>query len=60
MEYAIEMASRCMTNLISFTKIYTGVQAILRFCLRHLRGCNAGITDRRDLLSKLMGWLPVV
>jgi hypothetical protein len=25
-----------------------GAQAILRFCLRNLRGCNVGITDERD------------
>jgi hypothetical protein len=25
----------------------TGVQAILRICLRNLRGCNVGITDGR-------------
>jgi hypothetical protein len=24
---------------------YTGIQAILRFCLRILRGCDVGITD---------------
>jgi hypothetical protein len=29
-------------------KIYAGVQAILRFCLRNLRGYNVGITDGRD------------
>jgi hypothetical protein len=28
-------------------KIGTGVQAILRFCLRNLRGFNVGITDGR-------------
>jgi hypothetical protein len=28
-------------------KFGTGVQAILRFCLRNLRGCNVGITDVR-------------
>jgi hypothetical protein len=25
-------------------KIGAGVQAVLRFCLRNLRGCNVGIT----------------
>jgi hypothetical protein len=29
----------------SFVKIGTGVQAILRFYLRNLRGFNVGITD---------------
>jgi hypothetical protein len=31
-------------------EIDTSVQAILRFCLRNLRGCNVGITDGRVLL----------
>jgi hypothetical protein len=30
-------------------KIGTGIQAILRFCLRYLKWCNVGITDGRDL-----------
>jgi hypothetical protein len=49
--YAIEMASGGMiySYVSSFKKVGTGVQAILRFCLRNLRGCNAGITDGRDL-----------
>jgi hypothetical protein len=48
--YAIEMAACGMIYLPSFMKIGTGVQAILRLlCLRNLRGCNVGITDRRDL-----------
>jgi hypothetical protein len=33
----------------SFMKIANGVQEILKFCLRNLRGCNVGITDGRDL-----------
>jgi hypothetical protein len=33
----------------SFMKIGTGIQAILRFCLRNMRGYNVGITDGRDL-----------
>jgi hypothetical protein len=33
----------------SFMKTGTGVQAILSFFLRNLRGCNAGITDETDL-----------
>jgi hypothetical protein len=32
-------------------KIGTGVQAILRFCLRNFRGRNVGITDERDSFS---------
>jgi hypothetical protein len=29
-------------------KIGTGVQAILRFWVRYLRGCDVGITDGRE------------
>jgi hypothetical protein len=47
--YAVEMASCGMIYLPSFVKISTGVQAILRFCLRNLRGSNVGITNGRDL-----------
>jgi hypothetical protein len=32
-----------------FMNIGTGVQEILRFFLRNLRGCNVGITNGRDL-----------
>jgi hypothetical protein len=46
--YAVEMASCGMIYLPSFMKIGTGVQAILRFCLRNLKGCDVGITDGRD------------
>jgi hypothetical protein len=35
--------------LPSFMKIGKGVQAILRFYFRNLRGCTAGIIDGRDL-----------
>jgi hypothetical protein len=30
-------------------KIGTGIEAILMFGLRNLRGCNINITDGRDL-----------
>jgi hypothetical protein len=30
-------------------KIVIDVQAILRSCLRNLRGCNVGIIDGKDL-----------
>jgi hypothetical protein len=30
-------------------KIDIGVQAILRFGLRNLRGCNVGVTDGKEL-----------
>jgi hypothetical protein len=41
MNYAIEMASGGM-------KIVTGVQAMIRVCLRNLTGWNAGNTEGRD------------
>jgi hypothetical protein len=47
--YATKMTSYGMIYIQSFIKIGTGVQAILRFCLINFRGCNAGITDGRDL-----------
>jgi uncharacterized protein YraI len=47
--YAVEMGSGGMIYIPSFMKIVTGVQAILRFCLRNLRGCNVGFTDGKDL-----------
>jgi hypothetical protein len=49
MKYAVEMASCAMIYILISMKIGTGVQAMLRFCLRSLRGCNVGITERRDL-----------
>jgi hypothetical protein len=49
MMYAVEMAPCGMIHVPSFIKIGTGVQAILRFGLRTLRGCNVGITDLNDL-----------
>jgi hypothetical protein len=49
MKYAVDMASCCMIYIPSFMKIGTGVQAVLKFCLRNLRGCNVGVTYGRDL-----------
>jgi hypothetical protein len=49
MTNAVEMPSCRMLILPSFMKIDTGVQAILRFRLSNLKGCNVGITDGRDL-----------
>jgi uncharacterized protein YraI len=37
-----------MTYIPSFMKIGGGVQAILRFCLRNLGGCDVGNTGGRD------------
>jgi hypothetical protein len=47
--YAVQMASCCILQLPSFMKIGTAVQAILRFCLSNLNGCNVGVPDGRDL-----------
>jgi hypothetical protein len=49
MMYAVEMASCGMIYLPSFMKTAKGVQAILRFCLSNLTGCNVGITNGRNL-----------
>jgi uncharacterized protein YraI len=47
MKYTVEMASCDMIYIPSFMTIGAGVQAILRFCLSYLIGCNVGITDGR-------------
>jgi hypothetical protein len=44
MKYAVEMASCGMIYIPWSMKIGTGVQAILKFCLRNFIGCNIGIT----------------
>jgi hypothetical protein len=38
-------------NITSFMKIGAGIQAVLKFCLRNLRGCNVGITDGKGFFS---------
>jgi hypothetical protein len=48
-EMPLEMGSGGMIYIPSLMKTGTGVQAILRFCLSNLNGCNVGITDGRDL-----------
>jgi hypothetical protein len=40
MQYAVEMASYGMIYVPRFMKTGTGFQAVLRVCLRNLRGCN--------------------
>jgi hypothetical protein len=45
----IEMPSCSMILLLTFRKIVTGFQAILRFCPRNLRGSNVGITNGKEL-----------
>jgi hypothetical protein len=43
------MGSVGMIYIQSFMKIITGIQGILRFSPRNLKGCNVGIIDDRDL-----------
>jgi hypothetical protein len=47
MIYVIDMPSCGMTVLPTFMKNGIGVQAILRFYVSNLKGCNVGITDGR-------------
>jgi hypothetical protein len=49
MMYAVEMTSCVKIHLPSFMKIGTGVQVILRFCFRNMKGCYGGITEGWDL-----------
>jgi hypothetical protein len=58
-EVAVGMASCGMIYVPSFMKIDTGVQAILRFYVRSLRGCNVGITDGRRFLVTPLRWFQV-
>jgi hypothetical protein len=54
--YTFENGLGGMIYIQSFLKIYTGVQAVLKFCLSSFNGCNIGITDGRYLRnSPLMG-----
>jgi hypothetical protein len=45
MVYAVETLFGGTILLLSLKKIHRGVQAILRFCLSNLDGCNVGIID---------------
>jgi hypothetical protein len=58
--YAVEIALCGVIYLSSFMKMDTGVQAILRFRLRNLRGCDVGIADGRDLWNAPLRWAQVV
>jgi hypothetical protein len=51
MNYAIQMASGVVIELLSFTEIGAGVQARLRFCLRNWNSCNVGITYVPSLMT---------
>jgi hypothetical protein len=45
MMHVIEVASCGSIYLPSFMEIATGIQAILRFCLSSLNGCDVGVAD---------------
>jgi hypothetical protein len=45
------MASYGMIYIPSFMKTGTGVQIILRFCLRNFTGCDVSITDVSDFCN---------
>jgi hypothetical protein len=51
MKYDVEMTSCGMIYILSFMKIGTGVEAILRFCLRNFRGCDVDNTDGRGFMN---------
>jgi hypothetical protein len=57
--YTIDMTSDGMIYITSFMKIGTGVQAMLWFCLRNLRGCNVGIAGGKELRSAALRWAQV-
>jgi hypothetical protein len=38
----------------SFMKFHAAFQAVLRFSLRNLKGCNIYITDEPDLFIRLL------
>jgi hypothetical protein len=59
MNYAVGLASCGMVHVQSFMKTGTGIQAMMRFCLRNLRGCNVGITNGTDFLITPLRWAQV-
>jgi hypothetical protein len=44
------MPSYRIIFLLSFMKIGTGVQEILRFSFSNLNGCNIGFTNEKELI----------
>jgi hypothetical protein len=46
-EVRLEIASCGIICISSFMKTGIDIQAIFRFCLSNLRGCNIGVTDGR-------------
>jgi hypothetical protein len=41
-EYGVEITSRSMMYIPSFMEFDADDQALLRFCIRNLSGCNVG------------------
>jgi hypothetical protein len=46
---AVKMASCANINLLSFMKLSTDIQEILRICLRNLKSLHFGITDESNI-----------
>jgi hypothetical protein len=59
MMYAVHVIQLLMMYFLSFMKIDTGVQAVLRTRLCNLNGCNVGITDRSDICIAPLRWTKV-
>jgi hypothetical protein len=57
--YAVEMDSCWMIYVPRFMKIGTDLQAISRFYLSNLNGCNVGITEERVFLFTPLRWAQV-
>jgi hypothetical protein len=48
MRYSGEMVLNGIIYKLNIMKIGTGVEGILRSCLKYLKGCNIGTTDGND------------
>jgi hypothetical protein len=44
----------CNPKMPSFVKFYAAFQAVLKFSLRNLKGCNIYITNGPDLFIRLL------
>lgn len=57
--YGIEVVSCGIICNQSYMKISIGIQAILRFCLSNLTGCNVSIIDGKELCNAPLRWTQV-
>jgi hypothetical protein len=48
-KHAIKVVSCGTIDIKGLMTTGISVQAILQYCLRNLRGCNVGITERKGL-----------